>query len=106
MDATLTGIDGIWGSRVYSALVPPNLVHHVSITQVEMYNILVAVRLWPPLWKDKSIRIRCDNESAVWVCNTGKTRCTQREQNARLHITSLLSDIKYCKEDNKIKPNM
>ena len=34
------------------------------------------------------------------------TRCTQREQNARLHVTSLSSDIKYCKEDNKIKPNM
>ena len=32
-----------------------------------------------------------------------KTRCTQREQNARLHVTSLSSDIKYCKEDNKIK---
>ena len=34
------------------------------------------------------------------------TRCTQREQNARLHVTSLSSDRKYCKEDNKIKPNM
>ena len=38
--------------------------------------------------------------------NTNYTRCTQREQNARLHVTSLSSDIKYCKEDNKIKPNM
>ena len=28
-----------------------------------------------------------------------RTRCTQREQNARLHVTSLSSDIKYCKED-------
>ena len=35
-----------------------------------------------------------------------KTRCTQREQNARLHVTSLSSDIKYFKGDNKIKPNM
>ena len=34
------------------------------------------------------------------------TRCTQREQNARLLVTSLSSDIKYCTEDNKIKPNM
>ena len=34
------------------------------------------------------------------------TRCTQREQNAQLHVTSLSSDIKYCKEDIKIKPNM
>ena len=34
------------------------------------------------------------------------TRCTQREQNAQLLVTSLSSDIKYCTEDNKIKPNM
>ena len=38
--------------------------------------------------------------------NITNTRCTQREQNARLHVTSLSRDIKYCKEDNKIKPNM
>ena len=37
---------------------------------------------------------------------TYTTRCTQREQNARLLVTSLSSDIKYCTEDNKIKPNM
>ena len=74
VDATLTGIGGIWGLRAYSALVPPNLAHRISITQVEMYNLLVAVCLWAPLWKNKTIRIRCDNESAVMVCNTGKTR--------------------------------
>ena len=34
------------------------------------------------------------------------TRSTQREQNAQLLVTSLSSDIKYCTEDNKIKPNM
>ena len=35
-----------------------------------------------------------------------KTRCTQREQNARLDVTSLTRVIKYCKENNKIIPNM
>ena len=34
------------------------------------------------------------------------TGCTQREQNAQLLVTSLSSDINYCTEDNKIKPNM
>ena len=36
------------------------------------------------------------------LCATA-TRCTQREQNARLDVTSLTSVIKYCKEDNKLK---
>ena len=34
------------------------------------------------------------------------TRCTQREQNTQLNVTSLTSVIKFCKENNKIKPNM
>ena len=74
VDATLTGIGGVWGSRVYSAVVPPSLVHCISISQVEMYNLLVVVKLWAPHWENKSIRVRCDNESAVMVCNTGKTK--------------------------------
>ena len=45
VDATLTGIGGVWDSHVYSALVPPSLVHRISISQVEMYNLLVAVKL-------------------------------------------------------------
>ena len=39
-----------------------------------MYSLLVAVKLLAPYWKDKSMCVRCDNESAVVVCNTGKTK--------------------------------
>ena len=34
------------------------------------------------------------------------TRYTQRKKNTLLDVTSLASVIKYCKEDNKLKPNM
>ena len=55
----------------------------------------------------ESVRFSTDNIPSTYF-GTGpsliETRCTQREQNARLHVTSLSSDIKYCKEDNK--PNM
>ena len=74
VDATLTRIGGIWGSRAYTAEIPPNISFETSITQLEMYNIVVALRLWARDWSNKIICIRCDNESAVSVCNSGKTR--------------------------------
>ena len=74
VDASLQGLGGVWGSRVYSVAIPFTLIGDLAITQYELYNILVAVKLWAPHWKDKVVLIRCDNESAVMVCNTGRTR--------------------------------
>ena len=39
-----------------------------------MLNILVAIRVWGPLWNGKAIRIACDNQAVVMVLNSGKTR--------------------------------
>ena len=74
VDASLTGLGGVWGSRVYSTHVPTDVIGERAITQYEMYNILLAVRLWATDFIDRVICVHCDNESAVTVCNTGKTR--------------------------------
>ena len=72
-DATLTRVVGIWGKRAYSAQIPSQIACSNSISQLELYNVVVATRLWAPHWRDKTVCIRCDNESAVSVCNSGKT---------------------------------
>ena len=74
VDATLTGIGGSWGNKAYSTSIPPQISQGVAISQLELYNIVVAARLWAPLWQNKAVCIRCDNESAVSVCNSGKMR--------------------------------
>ena len=71
VDATLTHIGGVWGSRVYAVDIP---FEGLAITQCEMYNIVVAAKLWRLEWENKVVNIKCDNESAVVVCSTGKTR--------------------------------
>ena len=73
VDATLTRVGGIWGSRAYTAEIPHDISSHVSITHLEMYNIVIALRLWAHEWQNSVISIKCDNESAVSVCNSGKT---------------------------------
>ena len=56
VDANLQRLGGIWASRAYSVGIP------FTLTQYELYNILVAVKLWASHWKDKVISAWCDNE--------------------------------------------
>ena len=39
-----------------------------------MINILVALKVWAYQWKDKKIRIKCDNMAVVEVLTSGKTK--------------------------------
>ena len=73
IDATISRVGAIWGSRAYS-LPLPDLVVGLPITQCEMFNIVVCLHVWGESWKNKVISVRCDNESVVYVCNSGKTR--------------------------------
>ena len=73
IDATLQAVGGVWGTKAYSEPLPTELIG-LSITLLEMYNILIALRVWGVDWKDKCTLIRCDNESAVVVCTSGRTR--------------------------------
>ena len=73
LDASLKGLGGVCGKEVYHAIMPPELAT-ANIATLEMYNILVAIRLWGRIWKHKTILFRCDNEAVVAVLNSGKTR--------------------------------
>ena len=74
MDATFTGIGGSWGKKAYSTSIPSEISQEVAISQLELYNIMVATRLWAAAWENKAVCIRCDNESVVSVCNSGRTK--------------------------------
>ena len=39
-----------------------------------MPTILVAMRIWGPLWMGKNIKIHCDNEGVVSILITCKTK--------------------------------
>ena len=45
-----------------------------TICHLEMWNVLLALRLWGHVWKNKQIIIKCDNEAVVSVVNTGVTK--------------------------------
>ena len=39
-----------------------------------MINISVALKIWAYQWKDKKIRVKCDNMAVVEVLTSGKTK--------------------------------
>ena len=39
-----------------------------------MLNVMVALKIWGPLWENNNISIKCDNLPVVEVLTTGRVR--------------------------------
>ena len=70
--ACLTGLGGRCENKVYHLKIPKHY-NNLGIVQLEMVNILVAVRLFGCMWQHKRVLIKCDNMAVVQVLKTGKT---------------------------------
>ena len=73
VDASLQGLGGRWGNLVYKILIPLGYVSY-GIVQLEMLNVMVAIKLWSRFWKGKKITLECDNGAVVAILQHGKTR--------------------------------
>ena len=74
IDACLTGVGGVWNSRVYAAPIPTFVGLNPSIVHLEMINVLIALRVWAPLWAQSTVKFSCDNLAVVQVVTSGKTK--------------------------------
>ena len=73
LDACLTGLGGCWEYLVYHVPIQKHY-QNLAITQLEMSNILVAMRIFSQYWQGKKIQVKCDNLAVVQVLQTGKVR--------------------------------
>ena len=73
LDASLTGMGGIFDNNCYALPIPKHFQNY-SIVHLEMINILVVLKILSYQWKDKKIRIKCDNMAVVEVLTSGKTK--------------------------------
>ena len=74
VDASLTGLGGCWHGKVYAVSRNVLLTASKNITQLELLNVLVAMRCFAHKWVAKYILFHIDNQSAVYILNKGKTR--------------------------------
>ena len=54
-------------SVVFSSLPLPNSCKQFHITQLEMLNGIVALKIWVQFQQDKKVNLYCDNMAAVVV---------------------------------------
>ena len=52
LDSSLQGMGGVWGQMVY-ALPLSGKFPNLHITQLEMLNVVVALKVWANAWKNK-----------------------------------------------------
>ena len=75
LDASLSGMGATFANMVYTLPIPCQF-RHLHITQLEMLNVVVALKVWASAWADKVIDIKCDNLAVVEVLTSGKTKDT------------------------------
>ncbi len=84
VDACLTGVGGTLGQLWYEAEIPRSLQEKAfTIAELEMLNILVAMRVFSKELRNCTIKIRSDNAASVLILQTGKGRCKNMMDVAR-----------------------
>ena len=74
IDASLTGLGGVWGNKVYATPIYPIPDFKTGIVHWEMFNILLALRVWSNHWRHSIVKFHCDNLAVVQVVQTSKTK--------------------------------
>ena len=74
LDASLTGLRAIWNDRVYITPIMQIPGFPLKIVHLEMWNIVIALKMWVHYWAHCKLDIHCDNPAMVQVTNSHKTR--------------------------------
>ncbi|MCP3887314.1 MAG: hypothetical protein GY702_00355 [Desulfobulbaceae bacterium] len=84
VDACLSGAGGSLGTKWYMAEFPKEVMDLAyNISELEMLNVLAALRLFKEDVKDSTLHIRSDNAATIVILQTGKGRCKAMLECAR-----------------------
>ena len=74
-DACLVGCGGVCSGQFFHATFPPFVtIQDLDINSLELMTIVIALKLWSHRWYGRRLTVRCDNEVAVTVLNSGRCR--------------------------------
>ena len=87
-DSCLPACGGFWEGKYFHSKFPSEY----SINILEMFAIIVCLKLWGNFFKGKRIQIFCDNESVCFCLNTGKSH-NEILQNGLREVTFLAAQF-------------
>ena len=73
-DACLSGLGGMMGGEEYFHLKLPQEWAGKNVAYLEMWDIVVCLKVWGSKLRGKRVVMNCDNEAVVAVLNHGRSR--------------------------------
>ena len=74
-DSSLQGCGGFWQGKYFHTAFPQNFHNdHFHITILEMFAVIICLKLWGCNFKGKKIQMFCDNQSICQVVNSDKAK--------------------------------
>ena len=74
-DSSLQACGGFWQGKYFHTAFPQNFQNdHFHITILEMFAVIICLKLWRCNFKGKKIQMFCDNQSICQVVNSGKAK--------------------------------
>ena len=75
LDACLTGCGATIGEQFYAEVFPPSVqaASHI-IAHLELLNVVVALKVWGPVWRGNRVKVLCDNTNACLALQTGRSK--------------------------------
>ena len=70
LHASITGLGAILNNRVYSTPIIQIPDFALKIVHLEMWNIVIALKMWGQFWSHSNLAIYCDNHAVVQVMNS------------------------------------
>lgn len=75
-DSCLEGCGGFWQGMFFHSSFPENFKYSkYNINILEIFSIIICLKLWGKFFCQKRIQVYCDNFSVVTVINSGKSKC-------------------------------
>ena len=76
LDACLTGCGAYSGAQFYAEEFPEWLKdQNRPIADLELLNVVVALKTWATRWARQRVHVACDNTTACLAIQTGRSRC-------------------------------
>ena len=63
----------MYGCQCYVLPLPKDF-NNYTIVHLQMFNMVVALKIWAFQWTDSKVRIQCDNMEVIDVLASVKTR--------------------------------
>ena len=74
VDACLEGAGAKFNTQVYAEKFPSLGQHKLGIVELEMLNVIVAIRVWARKCRNRNVIIHSDNFAVVHILNYYKTK--------------------------------